>query len=209
MSLALLCGVGSVFGFVVLWITLKHDGIDRSFCPLIHRVGPVILTHYAAVECSRATEIAGMAREIWAHPTLKGAFPKETSQEFEFEVIFDPKKDPGYRPWGTSRAVVNLSGAELYLAYPGQDVGTRSFKGTIAEELHHVCRFLRQGDEKQIFKFNWEDGNDGVLLYYTLNPPELEALRFVVEVTGDRANLLKEVEGYLERRVGSTVRILQ
>ncbi|GMR19121.1 MAG: hypothetical protein BMS9Abin34_247 [Patescibacteria group bacterium] len=198
MFLSLLCAVGSVFGLIVLYVVLRYDGIDQSFCPSTHHVGPVNLTHHSSIECSTALKIAQMAREIWENSALKDDFPSETSQGFELEVIFDPKKGPGYKPWGISRAVVNLSGAYLYFPYPGNKAGNHSLKGTIAEELHHICRFRRLGDEKQVFKYDPEDGPIGVTLYYALNPLETEALRFVVKSTGDRANLLREVEEHFE-----------
>lgn len=199
MSLALLCGAGLVFGLVVLWVTLRHDGIDRSFCPLIHRVGPVILTHYNSVECFQAVGIANMAWKLWVD--LGDDFPSETKDPLFLRVILDPKRKLGWKPFGTSIAVVNLAHRlPKSPTHPDFERRLTSIRSTMAEEVHHVARFRRSGDAEYTYINDPEEGHLGVVLYYALNPHETEALRFVVEATGDRADLLGEVEECLKRR---------
>ena len=92
---------------------------------------------------------------------------------------------------GESRAVVNL-----------WEAGDLQIKGIVAEELHHIVRMRRFGDEDYVFRVDSESKQPKLerILYYALNPQETEALRFSVRVSGYRKELLCQVEDHLAGR---------
>ncbi|GEM_PF-7123703 len=170
------------------------------WCSLEHRVGPVFLCHHASVPCEVAFWVARHAEKLWE--ALQVEFPKETQDGFVLDVICDRHRGPGFKPNGDSRAIINLSRFFLDTAHPSFESQERSLRGTLAEELHHVVRGRRFGEEPYVFRGDGDSDHPWLeeLLHYALNEFETEALRFCVRATGDRAELLAEVEKYLERR---------
>jgi len=180
-----------IIGLALLVLALVDKlRIDSSFCAVgQHRFGPIVLRHWRSISCERAIKIASWAGGFWE--LLRDEFPAETEPEFILELVLDPKKGPGWKPWGESRAVVNL-----------WEAGDLQTKGIVAEELHHIVRMRRFGDEDYVFRVDSESKQPKLerILYYALNPQETEALRFSVRVSRYRKELLCQVEDHLAGR---------
>lgn len=113
-------------------------------------------------------------------------------------MIHDLCRRPGWKEFGRSEAVINLAVPwSLGSGQASLDVRVQTLRGTIAEELHHLVRARRFGEEKYEFRPDSEEEHLGTVIYYAVNEFEYEALKFCVRATGDRADLLVEVE---ERR---------
>ena len=203
MPLPMICGGLSFLALIVLWIALRDRGIDRNLCSAEHRFGPARYTHYAAIECPAAELVASWAAEIWEE--LREEFPAETELDFTLELILDPAEGEG-RVWfqdGVSYAVVNLCGINLDITHPAYLEGEGRLRATISEELHHLVWFRNHGWFDYLYEFDPEsrDREMEEVLYYALNEHETEALRFVVRATGEREELLEQVDEYLASRL--------
>lgn len=170
------------------------------WCSLEHQVGPVLLHHHTQVPCDIALWVVRHAQKLWEE--LRMEFPEETQEDFVLDVVCDRDRGPGFKPNGESRAIINLSRFFLDITHPSFESQERSLRGTIAEELYHIMRCRRLGEESYVFRSDGDSDHPWLeeILHYALNDFETEALRFCVRTTGDRAELLAEVEGYLERR---------
>uniref|UniRef100_A0A831YYX5 Uncharacterized protein n=1 Tax=candidate division WWE3 bacterium TaxID=2053526 RepID=A0A831YYX5_UNCKA len=191
--LVLSLGISAAAVFVKL-ITRRYRIVH--YCPEEHQMGPVILIHQAEVPCEMSLWVARHAQEIWEK--LRDDFPEETQEALCLDVIWNPHAGPGWQPWNESRAVINMAEpALLDVVHNDFEARQKIMRGTIAEELHHIVRFRRFGEERYQFRADPEDGHLGAVLHYAVNEFETEALRFCVRTTGDRADLLREVEEYL------------
>ena len=162
-------------------------------CSEEHRLGLVTLTHHAKVSCDVALWVASHALELWER--LGADFPEETTEPFELDVIWNPHRSMGFKPNHTSRARINM--AWFFIDVNHSDSQEQDLRGTIAEELHHIVRYRERGEEEPYqFRPDHEDGHFGAVLYYSMNEFEYAAPRFCVQATGNRSNLLREVEEY-------------
>ena len=165
-------------------------------CSEEHRVGLVTLTHHAKIPCDVALWAASHAQEIWEK--LGDGFPKETLEPFELDVIWDRNRHMGFKLNHTSRAVINMAYFFIDVSHP--DSQEQELRGTIAEELHHIVRYRERGEEEPYqFRPDPEESNHfELVLYYSINEFEYAALRFCAQATGNRSDLLGEVEEYRE-----------
>jgi len=185
-----------------LTLTLLFPWRYRRFlwCAEEHQVGPITLRHHAKVPCEVAVWVGGRARALWGK--LKAELPEETQDGFILDVVCDRTRGPGLKVNGEPRAIINLFRFHLDSTSSDFEDQERSLRGTIAEELYHIARSRRFGEEPYVFRGDGDSDHPWLeeILHYALNEFETEALRFCVQTTGDRAELLAEVEGYLERR---------
>ncbi|MEX0888012.1 MAG: hypothetical protein WDZ67_01400 [Patescibacteria group bacterium] len=174
------------------------------YCPEDHHRGSIQLRHHPKVPCDVALWVAEWAQVLWDQ--LREDFPKETEEEFELHVIWDPHRGPGFKPMNKPRAEINMACFFIEITHPGFEFQERYLRGTLAEELHHIVRDRRFGSEP--YTYRGEPDSDHLwleeLLHYSLHDFEFEALRFCVRATGDRAELLERVEEHRRRR-GRTV----
>jgi len=192
--------LATFISFFLLLQLLKKKYRLVPVCTIPHRLGPILLSHHAKVPCEVALWVAQRGREIWERG-LRSEFPEETKEDVILTVVHIPYGKMGWADVEESRAVINLSCFFLDITHPSFEVQERLLRGVVAEELHHVAYFRRYGDEEYVFRVE-EDSDQRQLekiLYYALNPQEYAALRFCVQETGDRAELLQMVEAYRRR----------
>lgn len=181
-----------------LWLLFRPRIV--SYCSEKHQVESVSLfRHHSIVPCEMALWVAQNAQDLWKE--LAADFPEENREPFALNVIWDPKGGPGWVTRDSRVVVINLgTPALLDVTRNDFEARKRMMRGTLAEELHHICRFRKFGEESYRFRTEEGDGHLGEVLYYAVNGFEYEALKFSVRTTGDRAGLLAEVEEY--RRKG-------
>lgn len=195
---------GLTAGFFVQRAFSKKYEIVRV-CSEEHRVGSISLKHHPRVTCQMALWIARQAQDLWNK--LAADFPEETREELVLEVIFDPRTTPGWKVRNEPRVVINPVYFFLGKPTPAFAAKEQAIRGLLAEELHHLVRSRRFGEESYFFLTDPEKGpvgGVGGVAYYGINEFEYEALNFCVRATGDRADLLAEVEDY-RRKTGRGV----
>ncbi|HLD96703.1 MAG TPA: hypothetical protein VI794_03270 [Patescibacteria group bacterium] len=164
------------------------------YCSEEHQVESVSLfRHHPMVPCDMALWVARNAQDLWKE--LEEDFPEETRESFALSVIWNPHDGPGWTTRESRTVVINLgTPALLDVVHNDFEARKRMMRGTLVEELHHVVRHRRFGEEHYRFRAEYDDKHLGTVLYYAGNEFEYEALRYCVRITGDRADLLKEVE---------------